>query len=190
MGKRTNPNRIPVSPNSVDTQGIVRKATSWGLLRSCYCLLGAIIDFPDTTQESLIRLWRDANDNGHSRDNDTLMQNYSEFERLVGLETFAIPNPNKIRTEADKRSFIKKVNERALRAGFSLLTRPLVFAGYSEEYLKHLMKKAYCLNHFIDNGEMTVAEINDTLRDEFALEIATVDGVVHLYQFEKENSND
>ena len=89
-----------------------------------------------------------------------------------------------------QRSFIKKVNERALRAGFSLLTRPLVFAGYSEEYLKHLMKKAYCLNHFIDNGEMTVAEINDTLRDEFALEIATVDGVVHLYQFEKENSND
>lgn len=190
MGKKTNPNRIPVRPNSVDTKEIVRTATSWGLLRSCYCLLGAIIDFADTTQESLIKLWCDANDNGHSRDNHTLMQNYSEFERLAGLEAFAIPNPDKIRTEADKRSFIKKVNERALRAGFSLLTRPLIFAGYSEEYLKKLMRKAYGLNHFIDNGEMTVAEINDALRDEFAVEIATVDGVVHLYQLEKENCND
>lgn len=190
MGRKktkTNPNRIPISPNSVNSQEVVRNATSWGLLRSCYCLLGAIIDFPETTQERLIQLWRDANDNSYAKDNDALMRNYSEFEDLVGLEPFSIPNPNAIRTEADKRTFIKKVNERALRAGFSLLTRPLIFAGYSEEYLKRLMQKAYGLNQFIDKGEMTVTEINDALRDEFSVEIVTVDGVVHLYQVEKEH---
>ena len=58
---KKNPHRMPVSAKTVDTQAILAEATSTMVLHCWYCFMGALIDFPETTKESLLQLWKDAN---------------------------------------------------------------------------------------------------------------------------------
>lgn len=181
---KKNPHRMPVSAKAVDTQAILAEATSTMVLHCWYCFMGALIDFPETTKESLLQLWNDANNYSEiasqPENENRLNADLTHLEKLVGLKRVDIPNPDNIRNAGDLKRFKKKVCEKSLYAGFSLMAQPLVKANYSVDFLRRLFEKAYGINDFIDRHEMTVDEINDALRDEFSVELYSDHGVAHI----------
>ena len=154
--------------------------------------MGALIDFPETTKESLLQLWNDANNYSEiacqPENENRLNADLTHLENLVGLKRVDIPNPDNIRNAGDLKRFKKKVREKSLYAGFSLMAQPLVKANYSVDFLRRLFEKAYGINDFIDRHEMTVDEINDALRDEFGVELYSDNGVAHIAELCEPNA--
>ena len=189
---KKNPHRMPVSAKAVDTQAILAEATSTMVLHCWYCFMGALIDFPETTKESLLQLWNDANNYSEiacqPENENRLNADLTHLENLVGLKRVDVPNPDNIRNAGDLKRFKKKVREKSLYAGFSLMAQPLVKANYSVDFLRRLFEKAYGINDFIDRHEMTVDEINDALRDEFGVELYSDNGVAHIAELCEPNA--
>lgn len=184
MKKKKNPNKQPVSYRSVDVKQITEDAISAMTVISWTCIIGGLLDFPGINAQTIIQLSNDVNqfsrcvgdENGRPL-SETKMR---EVEQKIGLQPITPFNPRNIRTEGDLQRFIRRTNDQTLRAGFILIVKPLIDAGYSEEFLRTLTNKAYGIYDAVNRHEMKYHEINEALYDEQGLVLYYEDNSIYL----------
>lgn len=185
---KKNPNRILFSPAAIDTDAIVAETTSNMVLHCWACVIGAIMDFSDTTTNSILRLWNDANKYSLSVSqsaNATWNAELKTVEKMVGLKPVSVPNPHSIRSVGDFNRFKRRVNQKALYSGLALMMKPLIDAGYSDEYLRCVVDKAYGIDESILKNQLSIAEINEALADEYRLMLVQENGMTHIVELSK-----
>ena len=186
MKKKKNPNKQPVSYRSVDVKQITENAISTMTVASWTCIIGGLLDFPEINSQTIIQLWNDVNqfsrcvgdENGRPL-SETKMR---EVEQKIGLQPITPFDPRNIRTDGDLQRFIRRTSDQTLRAGFILIVKPLIDAGYSEEFLHTLTNKAYGIYDAVNRHEMEYHEINEALYDEQGLVLYYEDNSIYLTQ--------
>lgn len=179
----------PISPESYNIRQISKNAVSTMVTYAWLCLLGALIDFRTTTQESILQLWQDVRQFSEDRKASfkTHMSNWEmeQIEKTVGLHPVTIPDASKIKTERDLVRYTKKVNEKAMYVTLCIILYPLLKAQYSVEFLQELIDKTYNIHDSIQKKELELWEINDALADEYDLALYSQDGIAHLAELKK-----
>lgn len=179
----------PISRNKIDVAMIKHNASTQMVSYAWLCLLGALIDFPDTTKESIIQLWKDVSALSEERAATYgRMSNWAikEIGQTVGLRHVTVPNFDNVRTQRDLNRFIRKVDERAMQATLAIIVQPLMDRGYSIEFLRRLIEKTYGISDSVKNKELALFEINDALAEEYSLVLYTKDGAACLTELKEQ----
>lgn len=186
MKKKKNPNKQPVSYRSVDVKRITENAISTMTVVSWTCIIGGLLDFPEINSQTIIQLWDDVNlfsrRVGNESGRPLSEAKMREAEQKIGLQPITPFDSRNIRTEGDLQRFIRRTNDQTLRAGFILIIKPLINAGYSEEFLRTLTNKAYGIYDAVNRHEMEYHEINEALYDEQGLVLYCENNSIYLTQ--------
>lgn len=189
--KKVNPHKQPVQ--NADRNAILEDVTSRITERCWAAFLGSIIDFSDTTQESIIQIWLDANAESLAvaKTADTTEDALKIVDDILGM-TMPYPDmgPINLTTQGGINNFVHKAEQKCSYAAFALMAKPMILSGkYSTEFLTHLFTKAQALAKDLEMGkEVSLQDIYEVLDDEFGLRVEKSGTGLHLLQ--KENSED
>ena len=181
--KKTNPNKIPISPDSFDINEITEDATNTMVLRGWALVLGALANFGETTTENLFHLWKEVNAystsiKGYSDVADSLKY----IEKIAGISIpFERVYAGNIKTQGDLDKFKRRTYQNALYSAFAIIAEPIIAQKLvCEEDIPLIFQKAYDLDDDIIRGRITLEDIQDMLRDEYSIDLYDEGGRVQL----------
>lgn len=183
MKKKVNPNKIPLDTSKLDVQALTLETTNKMVLRAWAVILGSIMDFQDVDQERLLSLWKAINTfstNIHKfKDVEASLK---KLERIAGIEMpYTQVSFSQVRTQGDLKRFIRKSEQNAMYSAYTIIIEPMIQdALFSEDDIRLIIKKATSMNEEIDTGDLTVADIQEALLDEFDLLLTDSDSGVKL----------
>lgn len=189
--KKVNPHKQPVQ--NADRAAILDDVTSRITERCWAAFLGSIIDFSDTTQESIIQIWNDANTESLivAKEADATKAALKIADEVLGLSMpYDDMGPINLSTKGGINNFIHKAEQKCSYAAFALMAKPMILSGkYSTEFLKRLFTKAQDLaNDLAVHRDISLQDIYEVLDEEFGLRIEKSGTGLHLLQ--KDNPND
>lgn len=183
--KKVNPHKRPV--RNADRNTILEDVTSRITERCWAAFLGSIIDFPDTTQESIIQIWLDANAESLSvaKTADTTEDSLRIVDNILGMSMpYPEMGPINLTTQGGINNFIHKAEQKCSYVAFALMAKPMILSGkYSTEFLTHLFTKAQVLAKDLKTEkEVSLRDIYEALDDEFGLRVEKSGTGLHLLQ--------
>lgn len=181
--KKTNPNKIPIDPKSLDVTQITNEATSSMVLRGWALVLGALANFSETTPESLTYIWRTANAySSKISDYHDISEELKYIEKAIGFsmpyERISMAN---IKTQGDLDKVTRKIHKNALYSAFILIAHPIVQEKlFNEDDVRKIFQKAYSLDDDILRRRIKLSDIQEMLADEYGIVLYDDNGHVCL----------
>lgn len=169
--KKTNPNKIPISPKDYEIEQIKLDATRGMGLQVWAAFLAALTSFSETTTDSLLDFFSTVNDSTTTIGNfDDTQEWLSKIEEFSG-ETLPLKRVNlDIKTKGDLDRFQNCLRRNAQAATFAIILEPTIREHIlEEETLKIVIKKVINMIEEIDAGEISVQDIQEMLQDEYGL---------------------
>ena len=181
--KKTNPNKVPISGDSVDSQKIIIDFIGKMVLTAWLLVLGALADFVETTSKSIESLWMEVNafaDIVHDSNHVTKSMKY--LKTITGV---SIPYEHlltkQIRTKGDLDKFTQHAKKNALYIALAVIAGAIAEkALLSEEDSSLVFCKAFDLNDEILEKRISLSDIQNMLADEYSIYLYEVNGQVKL----------
>lgn len=171
--KKQNPNKIPINLNEVDLDKIRMDATNRTVLRVWALVLVAIADFKDTTVETLREAWHVVNlANTKINSFSAVKLQLQAFEKRTGVAIPLYPAVGKepIRTQGELARFIRRTDRYALSSAYAILSEPMLTRHlFSDEKIGRIFQKAVDMNEELENGQITLDDLLEVLRDEYGV---------------------
>ena len=179
--KKTNPNRIPISPKNYDLEKIKQQAANGKVLQTWAVLLAALSNFEGMTTEKLLDIWQQIDQA------PTQIYTFAETEQelvkireLTGVSLSLQRSSSVIHTEGDLTHFIRTTTANAVSAAFAIIAEPMIRKRIlSSEELRIVLQRA-AMNEEIADGEISVQDIQQMLLDEYGLKLIDVGGQCFL----------
>lgn len=179
--KKTNPNRIPISPKNYDLEKLKQQATNGKVLQTWAVLLAALSDLGGMTTERLLDIWQQIDQA------PTQIYTFAETEKelvkireLTGVSLSLQRSSSGIHTEGDLTHFIRTITTIAVSAAFATIAEPMIRKRIlSSEELRIVLQRA-AMNEEIADGEISVQDIQQILLNEYSLKVINVSGQCSL----------
>ena len=179
--KKTNPNRIPISPKNYDLEKLKQQAANGKVLQTWAVLLAALSNFEGMTTEKLLDIWQQIDQA------PTQIYTFAETEQelvkireLTGVSLSLQRSSSVIHTEGDLTHFIRTTTANAVSAAFATIAEPMIRKRIlSSEELRIVLQRA-AMNEEIADGEISVQDIQQMLLDEYGLKLIDVGGQCFL----------
>ena len=179
--KKTNPNRIPISPKNYDLEKLKQQAANGKVLQTWAVLLAALSNFEGMTTEKLLDIWQQIDQA------PTQIYTFAETEQelvkireLTGVSLSLQRSSSVIHTEGDLTHFIRTTTANAVSAAFAIIAEPMIRKRIlSSEELRIVLQRA-AMNEEIADGEISVQDIQQMLLDEYGLKLIDVGGQCFL----------
>lgn len=173
--KKTNPNKIPISPGSVDTQQIILDATLAMTMRGWALVFGAMANRWDSTSEDMVHLWDAVN--AYSSTVKSYKDVSEELKKVEAISGLSMPYKSissaNIKTQGDLDKYKRKIYDNALYSAFVLIAEPIFKENLMpEEDIARLFQKAYSLDEDLrrnDPDRITIEDLQGVLWDEYGL---------------------
>ena len=184
--KKTNPNRIPISPKNYDLEEIKKQATNGKVLQTWAVLLAALSNLEGMTTEKLLDIWQQIDQA------PTQIYTFAETEQelvkireLTGVSLSLQRSSSVIRTEGDLTHFIRTTAANAVSAAFAIIAEPMIREKIiPPEELRIVLQRAAAMNEEIADGEISVQDIQQMLLDEYGLKLIDAGGQCSLVAVE------
>ncbi len=184
--KKTNPNRIPISPKNYDLEEIKKHATNGKVLQTWAVLLAALSNLEGMTTEKLLDIWQQIDQA------PTQIYTFAETEQelvkireLTGVSLSLQRSSSVIRTEGDLTHFIRTTAANAVSAAFAIIAEPMIREKIiPPEELRIVLQRAAAMNEEIADGEISVQDIQQMLLDEYGLKLIDAGGQCSLVAVE------
>lgn len=180
--KKTNPNRIPVNISEADIEQMKREAVHGTGLQEWAVFLAALSDFAETTADSLLDFYTRANDATTSiKTYDDTQECLANILDIAGA-TLPLRKVNlNIKTRKDIEKLCSQMKKNAQAAAFAIILEPVISQEMMEkEKLKTVIQKAVAMNEEIEDGEISVKDIQDMLLDEYGLHLENFENTAIL----------
>lgn len=187
MRKKVNPNNQPLANPDIDARSIAEKISDRITLLAWAEVLGALADFSYTTQEGLWDLWLNANRAaGAIHGPDGIAAWIAKLEELAGIHLpYVTVSSAKIHTQGDLKRFIRKTERNALSTAYAIIARPIIERELLPlQEVQKVFRKADSLNAEINEKRITVADLQDVLKEEMGLQLVIRETGVKLMKFE------
>ena len=179
--KKTNPNRIPISPKNYDLEKLKQQAANGKVLQTWAVLLAALSNFEGMTTEKLLDIWQQIDQA------PTQIYTFAETEQelvkireLTGVSLSLQRSSSVIHTEGDLTHFIRTTTANAVSAAFATIAEPMIRKRIlSSEELRIVLQRA-AMNEEIADGEISVQDIQQILLNEYSLKVINVSGQCSL----------
>ena len=179
--KKTNPNRIPISPKNYDLEKLKQQAANGKVLQTWAVLLAALSNFEGMTTEKLLDIWQQIDQA------PTQIYTFAETEQelvkireLTGVSLSLQRSSSVIHTEGDLTHFIRTTTANAVSAAFAIIAEPMIRKRIlSSEELRIVLQRA-AMNEEIADGEISVQDIQQILLNEYSLKVINVSGQCSL----------
>ena len=177
---KINPSKIPVSLSMEEITEIIYNATRDMTIRVWASIIGAMIDFSDTTSDSIIDMVYAVNSYtvDHKEKDHAKAVNLAirQIEDISGLDfqltDMKIPV---IRTLRDKKKFQAIADRNAVNIAFATIMEPLLQCHLIDmEKLPAVIRKAYAICQEIEGGELTLSDIAWALENEYSISMEVV----------------
>lgn len=180
--KKTNPNRIPISPKNYDLEKLKQQATNGKVLQTWAVLLAALSDLGGMTTERLLDIWQQIDQA------PTQIYTFAETEKelvkireLTGVSLSLQRSSSGIHTEGDLTHFIRTTTANAVSAAFAIIAEPMIREKIiPPEELRIVLQRAAAMNEEIADGEISVQDIQQMLLDEYGLKLIDASGQCSL----------
>lgn len=180
--KKTNPNRIPISPKNYDLEEIKKQAANGKVLQTWAVLLAALSNLGGMTTGKLLDIWQQIDQA------PTQIYTFAETEQelvkireLTGVSLSLQRSSSVIRTEGDLTHFIRTTAANAVSAAFAIIAEPMIREKILPlEELRIVLQRAAAMNEEIADGEISVQDIQQMLLDEYGLKLIDVGGQCFL----------
>ena len=180
--KKTNPNRIPISPKNYEQEKLKQQATNGKVLQTWAVLLAALSDLGGMTTERLLDIWQQIDQA------PTQIYTFAETEKelvkireLTGVSLSLQRSSSVIRTEGDLTHFIRTTAANAVSAAFAIIAEPMIREKIiPPEELRIVLQRAAAMNEEIADGEISVQDIQQMLLDEYGLKLIDASGQCSL----------
>ncbi len=184
--KKTNPNRIPISPKNYDLEEIKKQAANGKVLQTWAVLLAALSNLEGMTTEKLLDIWQQIDQA------PTQIYTFAETEQelvkireLTGVSLSLQRSSSVIRTEGDLTHFIRTTAANAVSAAFAIIAEPMIREKIiPPEELRIVLQRAAAMNEEIADGEISVQDIQQMLLDEYGLKLIDAGGQCSLVAVE------
>ena len=184
--KKTNPNRIPISPKNYDLEEIKKQAANGKVLQTWAVLLAALSNLEGMTTEKLLDIWQQIDQA------PTQIYTFAETEQelvkireLTGVSLSLQRSSSVIRTEGDLTHFIRTTAANAVSAAFAIIAEPMIREKIiPPEDLRIVLQRAAAMNEEIADGEISVQDIQQMLLDEYGLKLIDAGGQCSLVAVE------
>lgn len=182
MKKKKNPNRCPVR-EQIDIHVVMEEVTKEMTFLGWLLVMGALSDFYETTAESLIDLWKKVNDfSAVFQKSHDYSASLEHADKVLGQ---SMPYPKittiEVKTEGDKNKLYRKMRSNALYSAFSLIAIPmLTYNLLDEKIVQKAFQGARELNEELEDGRITVSDIQGMLIDEYGLALQNAPAGVRL----------
>lgn len=185
--KKTNPNKIPISPKDYNIEQIKLDATRGMAMQIWAAFLAALTSFSETTTDSLLDFFSTVNDSTTTIGNfDDTQEWLSKIKDFSG-ETLPLKRVNlDIKTKGDLDRFQNCIRKNAQAATFAIILEPTIREHIlEEETLKIIIRKVLDMIEEIDAGEISVQDIQEMLKDEYGLCLSQSENLATLRLLEK-----
>ena len=180
--KKTNPNRIPISPKNYDLEKLKQQATNGKVLQTGAVLLAALSNLGGMTTERLLNIWQQIDQA------PTQIYTFAETEKelvkireLTGVSLSLQRSSSGIHTEGDLAHFIRTTTANAVSAAFAIIAEPMIREKIlPSEELRIVLQRAAAMNEEIADGEISVQDIQQILLNEYSLKVINVSGQCSL----------
>lgn len=180
--KKTNPNRIPISPKNYDLEKLKQQATNGKVLQTWAVLLAALSNLEGMTTEKLLDIWQQIDQA------PTQIYTFAETEQelvkireLTGVSLSLQRSSSVIHTEGDLAHFIRTTAANAVSAAFAIIAEPMIREKIiPPEELRIVLQRAAAMNEEIADGEISVQDIQQMLLDEYGLKLIDASGQCSL----------
>lgn len=184
--KKTNPNRIPISPKNYDLEKIKKQAANGKVLQTWAVLLAALSNLGGMTTGKLLDIWQQIDQA------PTQIYTFAETEQelvkireLTGVSLSLQRSSSVIRTEGDLTHFIRTTAANAVSAAFAIIAEPMIREKIiPPEELRIVLQRAAAMNEEIADGEISVQDIQQMLLDEYGLKLIDAGGQCSLVAVE------
>ena len=184
--KKTNPNRIPISPKNYDLEEIKKQAANGKVLQTWAVLLAALSNLGGMTTGKLLDIWQQIDQA------PTQIYTFAETEQelvkireLTGVSLSLQRSSSVIRTEGDLTHFIRTTAANAVSAAFATIAEPMIREKIiPPEELRIVLQRAAAMNEEIADGEISVQDIQQMLLDEYGLKLIDAGGQCSLVAVE------
>lgn len=174
MKKKTNPNRIPVTVSDDDIQEILHSATDGMVLRAWAVVLAAMAGFYETTADSMLNFWEYVS--AYRTELSDLDDVERELKRIK--ETLAIDlsikrvQSSTIRTRGDLARFTERTRNNGFVTAISIIAEATLEGKYfAEDFCRDIFHKAIELNEDIEEGRISLQDIQNMLIDEYSVRL-------------------
>lgn len=185
--KKVNPNKMPLGNQTIDTKNISGQISDRITLLAWAEVLGALADFPYTTQEEIWDLWHNTNKAAGVVHRHTDVEIWIEkLESLAGIHLpYAKVSSANIYTQGDLNRFIRKTERNALSSAYAIIARPLVERELLPlQDIQKIFQKAVAFNSEIEEKRISVKDIQEMLEEELRLQLAITSTGVKLAKLE------
>lgn len=176
--KKVNRNRIPVSFRDYNIEQLKQEATRSIVMQEWAVVLAALTSFHDTTKEVLFNFLELA-----ERTPTKICSNEDADKFLRAARDIAGVAPNmkklnaNIRSQGDLDRLKRNLKINAVCTAFCIILEPVLSSGvWTEEECRIIIQKVVSMNEEIEDGALTVQDIQDMLIDEYDLYLEEENG--------------
>lgn len=180
--KKVNPNKIPVSEHDYDLEQMKVEATQNMSLQIWAAFLSALTGFSGTTTDSLLELYdKVSNATTNIRDFDSTQKCLLDIRKLAGVTMELKKVKLGIHTQGDLDRLRSRLRKNSQAATFAIILDPVISQELlPEEDTVALIRKVVSLNEEIEEGRITVEDIQEMLREEYHLELGRTENLAVL----------
>lgn len=180
--KKINPNKIPVCASDYDLEQMKLDATRDMSLQIWAVFLLALSGFSEMTSDSLFELYdKVSNATTTIADFDSTQKCLLDIRKLAGVTMELKRVKMDIHTQGDLDRLQNRLRKNSQAASFAIILDPLITQELMpEEDTIALIRKVVSLNEEIEEGRITVEDIQEMLREEYHLELGRTENLAVL----------
>lgn len=182
MGKKKqNPNRVPVSLPEDYMETVKTEETNRMVMRAWALIMAALSSFQETTADSMEQLWHDVNrypTKIHSYQDAVACLKALEKKTGVHIDCVQI-GIIQIKTQGDLIRFHRRLDRYAIGLSWAILFEPMVEKEFfPDEMLRKILEKALSFNEEMEEGRISLEDIQGMLKDEYGVNLESENQVV------------
>lgn len=180
--KKVNPNKIPVSISDDVLEQMKLEATQDMSIQIWAIFLAALTSFSGTSADSLLALYDQiSNATTKIRDFDSTRECLSDICKLAGATMELKKVRLEVHTQGDLDRLRNRLRKNSQAASFAIILDPVISQELlPEEDTVALIRKMVSLNEEIEEGRITVEDIQEMLREEYHLELGRTENLAVL----------
>lgn len=188
MGKKkVNRNRVPIKLDPREIAELTKATTGGCVLLAWAVVLAALSDYRDIAAADMVLLWDIINQYPTSaRDLAGVRRELAKVNELTGVAFPVVLNADDIHTQGELNRYVKRAHKNAVSTSMAILLESIISKNLlPDERLRTVVRKAQLMLEEIEEGSLSVPDIQEMLLDEYQIQLSEGAGGATLQWLKK-----